>query len=305
MYDVIIVGSGPAGMSAALYASRANLKTLLLEKDLPGGQMLNTELIENYVGASSVNAIELASRMSKNSREFGAEYKYGEIESIEKMESGLIKVVAGKKEYEAKAVIVATGTAHKILGVPGELGLSGKGVSYCATCDGAFFQDKEIAVVGGGDSALESALFLTQYGNVHLIHRRKEYRAKPHLQELVKRNPKIKEILSSEVNEIIGSEGKVSEVRIVDKQLLTEKRLSVDGVFVNIGQLPQTKFLDKRILDKEGWVIVDNTYSTEIEGLYAIGDVIQKEVRQVANAVGDGSEVVHYVFQYIQKQNMK
>lgn len=305
MYDVIIVGSGPAGMSAALYASRANLKTLLLEKDLPGGQMLNTELIENYVGASSVNAIELASRMSKNSREFGAEYKYGEIQSIKKMESGLMKVIAGKKEYEAKVVIVATGTAHKILGVPGEFGLSGKGVSYCATCDGAFFQNKEIAVVGGGDSALESALFLTQYGNVHLIHRREEYRAKPHLQELVKRNPKIKEILSSEVNEIIGSGGKVSEVKIVDTQLLTEKRLSVDGVFVNIGQLPQTKFLDKRILDKEGWVIVDNTYSTEIEGLYAIGDVIQKDVRQVANAVGDGSEVVHYVFQYIQKQNMK
>ena len=305
MYDVIIVGSGPAGMSAALYASRANLKTLLLEKDLPGGQMLNTELIENYIGASSVNAIELASRMSKNSREFGAEYKYGEIQSIEKMESGLMKVIAGKKEYEAKVVIVATGTAHKILGVPGELGLSGKGVSYCATCDGAFFQNKEIAVVGGGDSALESALFLTQYGNVHLIHRREEYRAKPHLQELVKRNPKIKEILSSEVNEIIGSGGKVSEIKIVDTQLLTEKRLSVDGVFVNIGQLPQTKFLDKRILDKEGWIIVDNTYSTEIEGLYAIGDVIQKDVRQVANAVGDGSEVVHYVFQYIQKQNMK
>ena len=299
IYDVIIIGSGPAGMSAGLYASRANLDTLIIERGLPGGQMLNTDTIENYIGAESVNAQELSNKMHEDSLAFGANYAYGNISEVKRVDD-LIHVSTAKKTYLTKTAIVATGTIHKKLGVDGEIENEGRGISYCATCDGPFFQDKRIAVVGGGDSALESANYLTQYGDVVLIHRRNEYRGEPHLQDLVRKNPKITELLNNEVVRVNDKDNSVSSIELYNNQISANATLDVDGVFINVGQLPQTQFLDDELLTDIGWVKVDKEYHTSEKGIFAIGDVIEKDVRQVANAVGEGSEVIHYVFNYIQ-----
>ena len=299
IYDVIIIGSGPAGMSAGLYASRANLDTLIIERGLPGGQMLNTDTIENYIGAESVNAQELSNKMHEDSLAFGANYAYGNISEVKRVDD-LIHVSTAKKTYLTKTAIVATGTIHKKLEVDGEIENEGRGISYCATCDGPFFQDKRIAVVGGGDSALESANYLTQYGDVVLIHRRNEYRGEPHLQDLVRKNPKITELLNNEVVRVNDKDNSVSSIELYNNQISDNATLDVDGVFINVGQLPQTQFLDDELLTDIGWVKVDKEYHTPEKGIFAIGDVIEKDVRQVANAVGEGSEVIHYVFNYIQ-----
>lgn len=300
IYDVIIVGAGPAGMSASLYSSRANLKTLLIDKGLPGGQILNTETIENYVGSKSIKSSELSNSMYEDAVHFGAEFITDEITNIEKNDD-VFDITTALDTYKSKSVIIATGTKYKKLNVPGEVNYDGKGVSYCATCDGIFYQGKEIAVVGGGDCALESALYLTQFGEVNLIHRRKEYRAKPYLQDMVKKNDKIKEIMDTEVDHILSStDDYVTSIKLYDRETQETKEIDIDGVFVNIGQEPNTTFLPEDILTENKWVDVNKSYETKIPGLFAIGDVIDKDVRQVANAVGEGSEVVHYLFNYLQ-----
>lgn len=300
IYDVVIVGAGPAGMSASLYSSRANLKTLLIDKGLPGGQMLNTETIENYVGSKSIKSSELSNSMYEDAIRFGAELITDEITNIEK-NNDVFDITTALDTYKSKSVIVATGTKYKKLNVPGEVNYNGKGVSYCATCDGIFYQGKKIAVVGGGDSALESALYLTQFGEVNLIHRKKEYRAKPYLQDMIKENDKIKEIMDTEVDHILSStDDYVTSIKLYDRETQETKEIDIDGVFVSIGQEPNTTFLPKDTLTKNKWVDVNKSYETKIPGLFAIGDVIDKDVRQVANAVGEGSEVVHYLFNYLQ-----
>lgn len=300
IYDVVIVGAGPAGMSASLYSSRANLKTLLIDKGLPGGQMLNTETIENYVGSKSIKSSELSNSMYEDAIRFGAEFITDEITNIEKNDD-VFDITTALDTYKSKSVIVATGTKYKKLNIPGEVNYDGKGVSYCATCDGIFYQDKEIAVVGGGDSALESALYLTQFGEVNLIHRKKEYRAKPYLQDMVKENDRIKEIMDTEVDHILSStDDYVTSIKLYDRETQETKEIDIDGIFVNIGQEPNTTFLPKDTLTENKWVDVNESYETKIPGLFAIGDVIDKDVRQVANAVGEGSEVVHYLFSYLQ-----
>ena len=299
IYDVLIIGAGPAGMSAALYASRANLSVLMLDKGAPGGQLLNTDTIENYVGGIDIDANKLAMEMFEDALKFGAEYTYGDVQSIKK-ENNLFRTISSTDTHESKTVIIATGTEYRKLNVPGEEELNGRGVSYCATCDGAFFNNKNIAVVGGGDSALEAALYLTQYGEVSLIHRRNEYRAEPYLQDLVANNNKITERFNFEIDEILGDD-KVKEVKLKHKGIYGDYSLLVDGVFINVGQLPNTRFMEQELLTEEGWVITDKeTLQTSIQGLYAIGDVLDKPVRQVANAVGEGSEVIHYLLSYIQ-----
>lgn len=300
IYDVVIVGAGPAGMSASLYSSRANLKTLLIDKGLPGGQMLNTETIENYVGSKSIKSSELSNSMYEDAIRFGAEFITDEITNIEKNDD-VFDITTALDTYKSKSVIVATGTKYKKLNIPGEVNYDGKGVSYCATCDGIFYQGKEIAVVGGGDSALESALYLTQFGEVNLIHRKKEYRAKPYLQDMVKENDRIKEIMDTEVDHILSStDDYVTSIKLYDRETQETKEIDIDGIFVNIGQEPNTTFLPKDTLTENKWVDVNESYETKIPGLFAIGDVIDKDVRQVANAVGEGSEVVHYLFSYLQ-----
>lgn len=302
IYDVVIIGAGPGGMSAALYLSRSNLKVLMLEKGAPGGQILNTDVIENYIGASSTDAHELASTMYQQSVKFGAEYRYGDVTAINK-EGDIFLVETRQDSHKAKTVLVATGTEHRKLGVSGEEEFSGRGVSYCATCDGAFFKDKEIVVVGGGDSALESALYLTQFGNVRLIHRRDSYRAEPYLQEQVKKNDKIVELMDTEIDEINSSDGKsVTSVLLNNHLEGYDVEVDVQGVFINIGQNPQTSFIPKEVATSHsGHIVVNELYETSVEGLYAIGDVIDRDVRQVANAVGDGSMVADYIYKHLNK----
>lgn len=301
IYDLVIIGSGPAGMSAALYASRANLKVLMLDKGAPGGQLLNTDTIENYVGATSISANELAMKMFNDAIQFGAEYAHGNVESIiQHKNKNLFNIITNTYSLLSKTIIIATGTKYNKLNILGESEFNGKGVSYCATCDGAFFNNKQMVVVGGGDSALESALYLTQYGDVDLVHRREEYRAKPHLQDLVKKNNKITERLGYTLNEIQGNKT-VNKVMLKDIKNNVEYRLDTQGVFINIGYSPNTSFLSSKLLNKKGWIEVNKeTYETKTKGIYAIGDVIDKPVRQIANAVGEGSEVIHHLLTYIQ-----
>ncbi len=238
IYDVIIAGAGPAGMTAAVYASRANLSTLMIERGVPGGQMANTEDVENYPGFDHILGPELSNKMFEHAKKFGAEYGYGDIKEI--VEQGELKLVrAGNKEYRARAVIVATGAEYKKLGIPGEQELGGRGVSYCAVCDGAFFKNRELVVVGGGDSAVEEAVFLTRFASkVTIIHRRDQLRAQKILQDRAFANEKVEFIWDHVVKEINEEKGKVGSVTIEHTGTGEQKEFKTDGVFVYIGMLP-------------------------------------------------------------------
>lgn len=300
--DVIIIGAGPAGMSAALYASRANLDVMMIERGLPGGQMNNTETLDNYLGTPNVSAQGLAQEMCKQAMSFGATQEYGNILSIEKIEDNF-KLTTEKKEYLAKTVIVATGTQYKKLGVPSEDELSGRGVSYCAICDGPFFKDKTVVVVGGGDSALEEADYLTQFSSVVLVHRRQEYRAQPHLQKRVKENPRIIEMLDSELISIHG-DTHVEDVLIKTKSIDRPIELRTQGVFIYVGQTPHTELLKPfGVLNESGYVKdYSKEYMTSIPGLFVAGDILEKNIRQVANAVGEGAVAGQSAYNYLSQK---
>lgn len=300
--DVIVIGAGPAGMSAALYASRANLDVMMIERGLPGGQMNNTETLDNYLGTPNVSAQGLAQEMCKQAMSFGATQEYGNILSIEKIEDNF-KLTTEKKEYLAKTVIVATGTQYKKLGVPSEDELSGRGVSYCAICDGPFFKDKTVVVVGGGDSALEEADYLTQFSSVVLVHRRQEYRAQPHLQKRVKENPRIIEMLDSELISIHG-DTHVEDVLIKTKSIDRPIELRTQGVFIYVGQTPHTELLEPfGVLNESGYVKdYSKEYMTSIPGLFVAGDILEKNIRQVANAVGEGAVAGQSAYNYLSQK---
>lgn len=301
MYDVIIIGQGPAGLAAGLYASRANLKTAIFERELAGGQLNNTETIDNYLGTPAIAALDLAETMYTQAFSFGAEEKMGNIEDITKMPEGHFEVKTRKEVFEAKAVVLATGSEYRKLGIPGEMEFEANGVSYCAICDGPFFKDKKVIVVGGGDSALEEADYLTQFSDVLLVHRRKEYRAKQDLQERVKKNPKITELLNAELLSVKGTRH-MENARIRLNETLAETNVAVDGCFIYVGQIPQTHVIQKfGILTDEGYVKTDANGMTAIDGLFAAGDIIDKKIRQVANAVGEGSVAGQSVYDYLKK----
>ncbi len=292
IYDVIIVGGGPSGMSAAIYASRARLKTLLIEKAGCGGQIAITDHLENYPGfEEGINGFELAMKMEKQARTFGCEIVYGEASFIETDDAIKKVVLSDKKEYFTKTIIIASGANFKKLGVEGEQEFIGKGVSYCATCDGPFFRNKEIAVVGGGDSALQEALYLTKFATkVNLIHRRDQFRAAKILQEKVFAEPKINIIFDSVVEKISGNLS-VEQVILKNVKNNISSPVSVNGVFVFVGWLPNTKFLEntKIKLNDAGYIVTDDNMNTSIEGIFACGDVRQKILRQVVTAAGDGA----------------
>ena len=292
IYDVIIVGGGPSGMSAAIYASRARLKTLLIEKAGCGGQIAITDHLENYPGfEEGINGFELAMKMEKQARTFGCEIVYGEVSFIETDDAIKKVVLSDKKEYFTKTIIIASGANFKKLGVEGEQEFIGKGVSYCATCDGPFFRNKEIAVVGGGDSALQEALYLTKFATkVNLIHRRDQFRAAKILQEKVFAEPKINIIFDSVVEKISGNLS-VEQVILKNVKNNISSPVSVNGVFVFVGWLPNTKFLEntKIKLNDAGYIVTDDNMNTSIEGIFACGDVRQKILRQVVTAAGDGA----------------
>ncbi|HWO75635.1 MAG TPA: thioredoxin-disulfide reductase [Bacillus sp. (in: firmicutes)] len=310
IYDVIIAGAGPAGMTAAVYTSRANLSTLMIERGVPGGQMANTEDVENYPGFESILGPDLSNKMFEHAKKFGAEYAYGDIKEIVDGEEYKI-VKAGSKEYKARAVIIATGAEYKKLGVPGENEYGGRGVSYCAVCDGAFFKQRELVVVGGGDSAVEEGVYLTRFASkVTIVHRRDELRAQKILQKRAFENEKVDFIWNHTVKEIHGENGKVSSVTLVSTETGEEREFKTDGVFIYIGMVPLSKpFANLGITNSAGYIETDEKMETRVPGIFAAGDIREKSLRQIVTATGDGSiaaqSAQHYVEELLEKQKAR
>ncbi|MEE6725879.1 thioredoxin-disulfide reductase [Pediococcus acidilactici] len=300
-YDVIVIGAGPAGMTAALYASRANLSVLMLDRGIYGGQMNNTAAIENYPGFKSILGPDLAKEMYESSTQFGAEYAYGSVESIR--DDGTTKLVKTDmgEEFVGKAIIIGTGSEYKKLGVPGEEEFSGRGVSYCAVCDGAFFKGMHLIVVGGGDSAIEEGIYLTQLASkVTVIHRRDQLRAQKISQDRAFANPKMEFVWNSNVTEIVGDD-KVTGVKVKNNQTGEDSFIEAAGVFIYVGVKPMTApFKDLGILDENGWIPTDDLMHTKVPGILAVGDVRKKNLRQVATAVGEGGTAGQQAYEYIQ-----
>ncbi|HLS10419.1 thioredoxin-disulfide reductase [Lentibacillus sp.] len=301
MYDVIIAGAGPAGMTAAVYASRANLDTLMIERGIPGGQVANTEDVENYPGYEHILGPDLSNKMFEHAKKFGAEYAYGDIKSVE--DHGDYKTVfAGKKQYHTRALIIATGAQYKKLGIPGEDELSGRGVSYCAVCDGAFFKEKNLVVIGGGDSAVEEGMYLTRFADkVTIVHRRDKLRAQKILQERAFDNDKIEFIWNTEAKTILGPDGKVNAVSLYNNKTGEEYEYPVDGVFIYIGMLPLNEpFKSLGITNEEGYIPTNENMETSIPGIFAAGDIREKSLRQIVTATGDGSIAAETAQKYIE-----
>ncbi|MFL2117016.1 thioredoxin-disulfide reductase [Marinilactibacillus psychrotolerans] len=305
IYDVIVIGAGPGGLTAGLYASRSNLATLMLERGLPGGQMNNTAEIENYSGFNSILGPDLSTKMFEGSQQFGAEYAYGDVQEIINGEE-YKEIVTSNKTFRTRSIIVATGAEHKKLGVTGEAEFNGRGVSYCAVCDGAFFKQKHIIVVGGGDSAVEEGTYLTQFASkVTIVHRRDSLRAQKILQDRAFKNDKIEFVWNSVVEEIEG-ENAVNAVRIKNIQTGKTSILEAEGTFIYIGLLPNSdQFRSLGITDEEGWIETDENMETSIPGIFAIGDVRKTVLRQVATAVGDGSVAGNAAYQYVEELKEK
>ncbi|MBR0010478.1 MULTISPECIES: thioredoxin-disulfide reductase [Bacillus] len=302
IYDVIIIGAGPAGMTAAVYTSRANLSTLMIERGIPGGQMANTEDVENYPGFESILGPELSNKMFEHAKKFGAEYAYGDIKEV--VDGKEYKVVkAGSKEYKARAVIIAAGAEYKKIGVPGEKELGGRGVSYCAVCDGAFFKGKELVVIGGGDSAVEEGVYLTRFASkVTIVHRRDKLRAQSILQARAFDNEKVDFLWNKTVKEIHEENGKVGNVTLVDTVTGEESEFKTDGVFIYIGMLPLSKpFENLGITNEEGYIETNDRMETKVEGIFAAGDIREKSLRQIVTATGDGSIAAQSVQHYVEE----
>ena len=301
-YDVIIIGAGPAGMTAALYAARANLKTLLLERGIPGGQMNNTAEVENYPGFDSILGPDLALKMYDGINQFGVEHGYGNVVEV-KDHQDYKEVITDDATYEAKVVIIATGCEHRNLEVPGEAEYSGRGVSYCAVCDGAFFRNKKLIVVGGGDSAVEEAIYLTQFADeVKIVHRRDALRAQKIIQDRAFANEKISFIWDSVVEEIKGDDQKVTGVQIKNVKTGETYEEAADGVFIYVGLVPLTQaFTSLGITDDAGWILTDERMQTKIPGILACGDARQKHLRQITTAVGDGGIAGQQAYQFIEE----
>ena len=300
MYDTIIIGAGPAGMTAALYAARSNLKVALLERGVPGGQMNNTADIENYPGYSHISGPELAEKMFEPLEDLGVEHLFGLVQKIED-HGDFKKIITEDESFETKTLVLATGANHRHLGVPGEAEFNSRGVSYCAVCDGAFFRDEDILVVGGGDSAVEEALFLTRFGkSVTIVHRRDELRAQKVLQERAFANDKIHFVWDSVVTEIKGDERKVTGVTFENVKTGQKTQATFGAVFIYVGLDPVSDFAkDLAITDEAGWIVTDQQMATPVAGIFAIGDVRQKDLRQITTAVGDGAIAGQAVYKYI------
>ena len=307
MYDIIIIGGGPAGLTAGLYAGRSKLKTLIIEKAVAGGQISGTAFVENYPGSiPEATGMGLSERMLEQAEEF-CDIKYEDVKEVE-LEGKVKKVVTDSGEYEAKVIIISSGATHRKLDVPGEDEFANRGVSYCATCDGPFYTGLDIYVVGGGDSALEEASYLTRFGrSVTIIHRRDEFRASGVVVDNVKKNDKIKLELDSVVKEIKGN--KESEVLVVENVKTGEiKELKSDdnspiGVFIFIGYIPQTEIFEGKIEMNNGYILTDEDMKTNVEGVFAIGDTREKKVRQMVTAAGDGCIAAVLANRYLEGVN--
>jgi thioredoxin reductase (NADPH) len=297
--DVIIVGGGPAGLAAALYTARMNLKTVVLDRGPLGGQLLNTELVEDYPGFESILGSELAVKMGDHARKFGVEIRdFEPVKEIDVEDGFKVVHLESGEELRAPALIMAAGGLPRYLQVPGEKEFWGRGVSYCAVCDGAFFKGQELAVIGGGDAAVEEGEFLTRYASkVYILHRRSELRAQPILIERARENPKVEFIFDARVTEI-GGEQKVHVVRY--EQHGEKKELRVGGVFIFIGFVPNSALLKVHVdHDEAGYITTDRNMQTSVEGIWAVGDVRAQLTKQIATAVGDGTTAAVAASAYI------
>ncbi|MEP6620706.1 MAG: FAD-dependent oxidoreductase [bacterium] len=302
-FDVVIVGAGPAGMCAALYTGRSMLTTAVLERGIPGGELLNTEKLDDWIGEKSILGWELAKKFEEHSREFGAEYVTANVERVTKLADGTFETITdGGDRYTSPAVIVTAGGTPVKLGIPGELEFAGKGVSYCAICDGAFFKKHTIAVIGGGDAAVEEADFLTRYADkVYVVHRRDSFRASRILQERLLANPKIEVIWNAVTEEVTGdAQGLMTGLRIRDVLTDEVRTLDATGCFVFVGFRPNTGVIDGHFEhDEMGYVRTDTNMQTSIAGLFAAGDLRSQLTRQVTTAVGDATTAAIAVEKYL------
>jgi thioredoxin reductase (NADPH) len=287
-FDIVIIGGGPAGLAAGLYAARGMHRSLLLEKGVVGGQIALTEVVENYPGIPKINGFDLADTMLKQAESYGLQTRYEEVTGIEQA-GRKWKITTSEGEILSKALIITAGADYNRLGVPGEERLTGKGVSYCATCDAAFFKDQDVVVVGGGDAAMDESLFTTRYvSKATVIHRRDELRASRILQERAFKNEKIDFIWNTVVEEVLG-DNQVEAVKLKNVETGEESTLPTSAVFIFIGQHPNTGFLKELVeTDPRDHVLVDDWMRTKLPGLFAAGDVRQNSARQVASSVGDG-----------------
>jgi len=291
-FQVVIIGAGGAGLTAAIYTSRANLSTVLFEKLTPGGQIAVTDMVENYPGfPEGVLGPDIALKMEEQAKKYGTSIEYQEVKRIEKLPSGSFLVQAASGDFEAQAVILAAGASFRMLGIPGERELTGKGVSYCATCDGAFFKGKNVIVVGGGDSALQEGLFLTRFATkVTVVHRRDKLRASPILQQRAKEHPKMSFIWDTTVEKIEG-QGKVQTASLKNLKTSEVSSLAVDGVFIFVGHDPNTAFLKGFVdMDEKGYIKSDGSVKTSVAGVFAAGEIRAGATKQLVAACGEGCE---------------
>ena len=299
MYDLIIIGGGPAGLTAGIYAQRARLKTLLLEKEIVGGQIAVSDVIENYPGFSSISGAELMEKFEQHAKGLGLEIKLTDVTDVQ--DKGKEKIVkTSEGDLITKAVIVATGAKPRRLGVPGEKEFTGKGVSYCATCDGPFFKGQQVLVVGGGDTAIKEAVYLSKIAStVYLAHRRDQLRAEKIIQEKAFSTPNIKMLLSHILKEIKGKTG-IEKVTLQNLKDNTVKELDIEGVFIFVGINPTTDFVDVE-KDKQGFIKTDQDMRTSVNGIFAAGDCRTTPLKQVSTAVGDGALAAYMVEKYIEE----
>lgn len=301
MYDIIIIGSGPAGLSAAIYAQRACLDTIVIEKNgISGGQVLNTWEVDNYPGFPGVTGFELSRQFREHANKLGARVVQDEVVQVE-LSGNVKKVVCEEETYEARCVILASGAHHRTLEVPGEEELRGAGVSYCATCDGAFFRGRTVAVVGGGDAALEDAIFLARMcEKVYIVHRRDKLRGAKRLQERLQALENIEFVWNSETVAIEGN-AQVEALRLRQTKTGEERRLDVDGVFIAVGIAPESELYAGQLeLDEQGYIRADESGQTSVPGVFAAGDVRTKALRQILTAASDGANCVASAEQYLQ-----
>ena len=304
LWDVVIVGAGPAGLTAGIYTCRSMLRTLILDQMVPGGQLLITERIENYPGfKEGITGFELSERIRQQAEHFGAVFESGQTVAGVEKDKDVFRVKLESGEIVGRSVVWATGASPKRLDVPGEAEFTGRGVSYCAVCDGAFFKGASVAVVGGGDSALEEALYLTRFASkVYLVHRRSTFRAVKILQDRVRREEKIEPIMNAVVVSINGTKV-VESLTLKDTESGEERKLPVDGVFIFVGTQPNTAGVAHLVeTSEEGFIITDDEMRTRTPGLFAAGDVRHKPLRQVVTAVADGAIAGMSVAKYLEEK---